>query len=168
MKNCFHSARNCLAWLSLLAAAPCSPALAQKWATDMFDHASHDFGVVARGAKAEHRFKIENIYVEDAHIKSVKSSCGCTTPVATKDRLKTWETLEIVVVVDTRNHLGHKDATITVVFDKPFAAEVQLQVHCTIRGDVVVQPALIDFGSVPQGVVRSSEPRSPTPAATIG
>ena len=68
----------------------------------MFDHTSYDFGVVARGAKAEHRFKIENIYVEDAHIKSVKSSCGCTSPVATKDRLKTWDTSDVVVDIDTR------------------------------------------------------------------
>ena len=27
-----------------------------------------------------------------------------------------------------------------------------MQVHCNVRGDVVVQPGLIDFGSVPQGV----------------
>ena len=44
----------------------------QDWAKAMFDHTSHDFGVVARGAKVEHRFVIENIYEEDAHIQSVR------------------------------------------------------------------------------------------------
>ena len=44
---------------------------AQDWARKMFDKTTHDFGVVARGAKAEYRFVIENIYEEDAHIKSV-------------------------------------------------------------------------------------------------
>ena len=168
MKNRFHRRKTCLAWLLLLVAAPCSPAFAQKWATDMFAQTSYDFGVIARGAKAEHRFKIENIYVEDAHIKSVKSSCGCTTPTLTKDRLKTWDTAEVVVAIDTRRYLEHKDATITVVFDKPFPAEVQLQVHCNIRGDVVVQPGVVDFGTVLQGAARSSGPRSRTPAAPIG
>ena len=56
-----------------------------------------------------------------------------------------------MVTIDTRQFLGRKDATIKVMFDKPFKAEVQLQVHCNIRGDVVVQPGVVDFGSVPQG-----------------
>ena len=37
----------------------------------MFDHTTHDFGVVARGAKVEHRFVVENNYEEDIHIESV-------------------------------------------------------------------------------------------------
>ena len=59
------SKKTCLAWLVLIAAA--APAFGQKWAAEMFNNqTSYDFGVIARGAKAEHRFKIENIYVEDA------------------------------------------------------------------------------------------------------
>ena len=38
--------------------------LGQQWAKEMFDHTSHDFGTVARGAKMEHRFTLENIYEE--------------------------------------------------------------------------------------------------------
>ena len=38
-------------------------------------------------------------------------------------------------------------------FDKPFPAEVQLQIHCNIRGDVVVQPGAVEFGAVAQGSV---------------
>ena len=50
----------------------------QDWANKMFvGPRTHDFGVVARGAKAEHRFVIENSYEEDAHVKSVTSSCQC-------------------------------------------------------------------------------------------
>ena len=87
---------------------------AQDWAKAMFDRTTHDFGVVARGAKVEHRFVVENSYEEDAHIKSVSSSCGCSTPQVTKQLLKTWEKAEIVVTLDTRGFLGRKDATITV------------------------------------------------------
>ena len=43
----------------------------EDWARAMFDHTTHDFGVVARGAKVEHRFIIENIYEEDAHVESL-------------------------------------------------------------------------------------------------
>jgi hypothetical protein len=117
----------------------------------MFNHTTHDFGVVARGAKVEHRFTIENIYEEDAHIASVESSCGCTTPKLSRNLLKTWEKAELVVSIDTRGFLGRKDATIKVLFDQPFVAEVQLHVHTYIRSDIVVQPGEVAFGSVMQG-----------------
>jgi hypothetical protein len=124
---------------------------AQDWAKTMFNETAHDFGVVARGAKVEHRFIVENVYEEDAHIQSVSSSCGCSTPQVNRKLLKTWEKAEILVTVDTRGFLGRKDATITVAFDKPFPAEVQLHVHTYIRSDIVVQPGEVAFGSVMQG-----------------
>jgi hypothetical protein len=40
---------------------------------------------------------------------------------------------------------------LTVTFDKPLFAEVQLHVHGFIRGDVTLQPGNVDFGSVDQG-----------------
>ncbi len=90
--------------LVLLASAATAPG--QQWANEMFDHTSYDFRTVARGAKVEHRFTIENVYVEDAHIASVQSSCGCTAPQLTKDFLKTWDKAELIVTVDTRQFLG--------------------------------------------------------------
>lgn len=132
-------------------------AQAQDWAKKMFDKTTHDFKVVARGAKAEGRFVIENIYEEDAHIKAVTSSCQCSKPRATKELLKTWDTAEIVVTLDTRAEPGRKDGTIEVEFDKPFPAKVQLHVHSFIRGDVVVQPGAVQFGSVNQGAETARE-----------
>lgn len=128
------------------------PAAAQEWARKMFDHTSHDFGVVARGAKAEHRFTLENIYEEDVRIASIRSTCGCTATEISKRHLATWEKAEIVATLDTRSFLGRKDSTLTVVFDRPFPAEVQLHVRSYIRSDVVVQPGAVQFGSIPQGL----------------
>jgi hypothetical protein len=127
------------------------------WATEMFDHTSHDFGVVARGAKAEHRFTIENNNEEDIHIESVTSSCHCTVAKLTKQTLKSWEKAEIVVTLDTRSEPGRKDATIDVVFAAPYSARVQLHTHSYIRGDVVVLPGAVQFGSVNQGTEGKSE-----------
>lgn len=124
---------------------------AEQWAAAMFDHLSHDFGVVARGAEVEHRFPLENLYLEDVHVDAVRSTCGCTTPKVPKPLLKTYEKGEIVAVLDTRNFTGRKDATLTVVFDKPFPAEVQLHVQSYIRSDVVIEPGHIEFGTVPLG-----------------
>lgn len=145
--------RGNLAALLLLVLAG-STGLGQQWAIDMFDHTSHDFGTVARGTKVEHTFTMENIYVEDAHIASIRSSCGCAIPKYPGRILKTWDKAKIVAQVDTRGFYGRKDATLTVVLDKPFPAEVRLHVYAYIRRDVVVQPGVVQFGTVYQGTTR--------------
>jgi len=137
--------------LFLGALACAAAAQAQDWAKAMFNETSHDFGVVARGAKEEHRFIVENIYEEDANIKSVEPSCACSIPQVNRKHLKTWEKAEVLVTLDTRGTLGRKDATIKVVFDKPFTGEVLLYIHAYIRSDIVVQPGAVSFGSVAQG-----------------
>ncbi len=146
-----HLTQNtCLALLLLSLGA--ATGRSQEWARKMFDTTSHDFGTVARGANVEHRFTVENIYEEDAHIAAVRTSCGCTVPTVTKQNLKTWEKSEIIAKIDTRGYYGRKDATVTVVFDRPFPAEVQLKIHTFIRSDVVVQPGSVQFGTLAQGV----------------
>src|SRR6185295_13747119 len=46
---------------------------------------------------------------------------------------------------------GFREATITVKFDKPMAAEVQLNIRALIRSDVVLTPSKVDFGTVDAG-----------------
>ena len=111
----------------------------------MFDHTSHDFGTVARGAKVEHRFNFENIYLEDAHIVSAVASCGCTSPEVPTEIIKTWGKAAVVVHIDTVNFQGQKDVTVNVKFDKPFEGEVQLSIHCYIRSDVVLDPGAVNL-----------------------
>ena len=132
------------------------------WAKEMFTHTEHNFGAVARGAKAEHAFTFQNLYEEDIYILSVRSSCGCTNPTATKKVVKKWEKADILATLDTRSFMGHKEAAITVKLGfagSPVTNEVILKVSCFIRSDVVVQPGMIQFGSVAQG---SAEERAVT------
>jgi hypothetical protein len=117
----------------------------------MFDATSHDFGTVAKGSEAEYRFTIKNLYEEDLRIVKIESSCGCTTTRVSKRDLKTFETAEIVADFNTRDYQGHRSATLTVTVQCVSQAEVQLRVTGFIRGDVVTQPGIIDFGSIDQG-----------------
>ena len=130
-------------------------ASAQDWAKKMFTDGggslSHDFGTVARGAKVEHHFKFKNLYEEDFHITGVRSSCNCTTPECPKTLLKKLEDGEIVAIFNTSAFTGARHATITVSIDKPFAAEVQLNVTGTIRTDVSFSPNFVDLGEVDRG-----------------
>ena len=148
MRRCF------ITLIVLLAAGPAC--LADDWATEMFDHTSHDFGVVARGQEAEHRFPLENLYQEDVCLRGAQSSCTCIAPKISKATLKTHEKGEIVAVVDTRKFLGRKEATFRIEvtsLTKQGLAKEEVQLHCYvyIRSDVVLEPGAVQFGSVPLG-----------------
>ena len=143
-------------FLIILSVASCwtPSANAENWASKMFAETNHDFGAVSRNAKTEYAFVIENIYEEDVHIASVRSSCGCTKPVVNKKTIKTWEKSEIVAQFNTRSFIGNKSALITVVIDQPYYAEIQLTVHGHIRSDIVTEPGEINFGEVAVGSKR--------------
>jgi hypothetical protein len=138
-----------LALAMLMAAAGAAPA--KEWAQKMFAATSHDFGNVARGAKAEFAFELQNQYEEEVHIADVRTSCGCTTPTITKPTLKTWEKGSIVATLNTRSFVGQRNSTLTVVIDKPFYAEVHLLISGNIHSDVDFQPGVVAFGDVEQG-----------------
>jgi hypothetical protein len=140
-----------LAIAVVTAAWAAEPVVAQEWARKMFSVTSHNFGTVAKGSKTEYRFVFRNMYEEELHVAGIRTSCGCTTPTVTKQTLKTHETAEVVAAFNTRTFLGQHGATLTVTFDKPYAAEVQLRVAGNIRGDVTFDPPFVDLGTVDLG-----------------
>jgi hypothetical protein len=127
----------------------------QTWADKMFEGKTHDFRIVGRGTKTEHHFDFTNLYEEDVHVKAIRTSCGCTTPSLTQDTLKTHETASVVATFNTNTFIGQKSATITVVFDRPTYAEVQLKVSGFIRTDITFDPPEVSYGELPSG--QSSE-----------
>ncbi len=127
------------------------------WAKMMFTTTSHDFRTVGRGTKSEFHFELKNIYKEDVHIASVRTSCGCTTPVVTQDTIKTHETGSVIAKFNTDTHIGQKSAVLTVVFDKPFYSEVQLSVRGFIRTDVTFSPEEVNFGEASEGETKEQE-----------
>jgi hypothetical protein len=132
----------------LLAALAAAPAMGQEWARKMFEATNHDFVSVARGSKVEYRFVFTNLYKEDVHIASVRSSCGCTTAQFSERPIKTYEKGEVIATLNTQSYSGQRSATLTVTFDQPFYAEVQLLVTGFVRTDVTLDPPGIEFGSV--------------------
>ncbi len=124
---------------------------AQQWALKMLNKTDHDFGLVARGSDTVYKFEVKNIYKEDIVLDSVRSSCGCTSPSIEGNVLKTYEKGYIVAKFNTRTFTGIHSATLTLTISKPYPAQVQLRVHGNIRGDVVFEPGMIDFGTVKQG-----------------
>ena len=126
---------------------------AQEWARNLLATTEHNFGSVARGAKAEYLFVITNNLQDDVHIAAVRSSCGCTTPSIANDKrtLKTYETGAILAHLNSDTHVGQRAATLTVTFDQPQYAEVQLQIRALVHTDVLMEPTSLQFGTVDQG-----------------
>jgi len=123
----------------------------QNWARRMFEITEHDFGTIARGAKAEYAFTFTNKFAQDVRIASVRSSCGCTSPSFDPNPIKTYEHGSVLARINSDSFLGKQGATLTVVFDKPQRAVVQLHVKVFVRKDVVFNPPSVNFGSLSLG-----------------
>jgi uncharacterized protein DUF1573 len=132
-------------------------ASAKEWAQKMFKATRHDFGHVAHGSKQSFAFEVTNMYEEDVHIADVRTSCGCTSPTITKNTLKSWEKGAILATLNTQSFSGQRNATITVVIDKPYYAEVQLLVAVNIHNDIEINPGAVSFGNVDQGSAAERE-----------
>lgn len=129
----------------------------ENWAAKMFKTTKHDFRAVGRGTKTEYHFEFTNLYEQDVHVAAVRSSCGCTTPSVTKNTLKTHEKAAIVAKFNTSTFIGKKSAKITVVFDRPFYSEVQLNVSGFIRTDITFDPPEVAFGEIAAGSVTQQD-----------
>jgi hypothetical protein len=134
---------------------------AQDWARKLLATTEHDFGSVARGAKAEYAFIVTNNTQSDVHIASVRSSCGCTSPYVENDKrtLKTYEKGAIIAHLNSDTHVGQRAATLTVTFDQPYYAEVQLQIRALVHTNILMEPASLQFGVVEQGKAREARVR---------
>jgi hypothetical protein len=123
----------------------------------MFTSTQHDFGAVARAAKTEYRFEFENKYTQPIHVRSVRTSCNCTTPIIETETVQPGQIGTILARFNTHSHIGKRQATVTVTFDQPQFSEVQLTVRGYIRTDVVFNPGEVDMGSISEGASKSQK-----------
>lgn len=121
------------------------------WTDQAFPVKKHNFGTVAVASKTEFRFPIFNPHSQTMHIQTVRTSCGCTTPVVETPYIEPGQAGSLLAKFNTPTFRGKKGATVTVVIDKPFYQEVRLRVDGYIRSDVVFHPGEVDFGMVSQG-----------------
>lgn len=142
-----------------------SPICAAEWAKDLFQgtQTTYDFGTVARGADVIHRFQFKNCFKEDIRIVNVRSTCNCTLPsidTAQDSRtLKTGDVGSIIARLNTPAFIGYRSATLTVTFEftnsKGIGAidEVQLQVRGNIQDKLLLEPKIVQFNNVSQGMI---------------
>ena len=136
----------------VLCVLACHPCLGQEWAVKDVPGDGARFRLRRTGGQGRVplRFR-EHFTLEDIHISDVRTSCGCTTPSVETPLLKTYEQGAILAHFNTTSSSDSVPQRSPVTIDRPFYAEVQLQIRGYIRGDVVVEPGSVQVGSLDQG-----------------
>ncbi|MGQ9863812.1 MAG: DUF1573 domain-containing protein [Bacteroidia bacterium] len=120
-----------------------APALAPSNSSIEFEALEHDFGEVTEGPAAQHTFKFTNKSSQPLRLKSVKPSCGCTTPRWTQEEIPPGGRGEIHVSYDTKGRPGPFHKTITVQH-----SQSETPIILSIKGKVIRDPALANFNEV--------------------
>jgi hypothetical protein len=145
-----HAVFLTLAWMVLgTASAP-----AQNWVASVFPERAYDFGTVARGSKIRHAFKVVNTTAQDIHISDWRTKCGCTDVRVGARQIPPGTQTVVEATIDTSRFQGYKASGLTLVLDRPQYREVDLNLTCFIRNDVLLNPGQVDFGVV----TRKSKP----------
>ena len=144
-----------IAWLGLALLGLGASAHAQggNWAEACFDEHSVDFGNVPRGAKVRHQFVLTNRTKQTINVLDVRASCGCTSGFASATTIPSGKTAYIEAQMDTRNFVGIKQTTLTVMMatDTGYTGEARFSVQSNILSDIVLNPGSIDFGLIAKG-----------------
>ncbi len=146
-----------LSVLMLAVWAPSAFGQGYEWLDSALPERSFDFGTVARGSKLHHAFAIVNRGDQEIRILESRTKCGCTEAKIGAKSIPPGTQTSVEVTIDTTRFLGHKPSGVTLVFESPSYVQADLDTSCYIRGDIVTEPGLLDFG-----VVRRSE----TPPST--
>ena len=119
------------------------------WAQSLFPNRDHNFGTVAKAAKAEHTFEFKNEFDQPIEILSVNPSCTCTLPEVPTKIVKPGETGQIIAKFQTRKFSGQRGATLNISMKKGNDYSTALvSVKGYIRQDVVVHPPEVDLPKV--------------------
>ncbi len=120
------------------------------WVTDVFPQRAYDFGYVARGSQIRHTFPLVNKTTSEIRIADWRTKCGCTNVRVGARVIPPGTQTTIEATIDTTKFQGYKASGLTLVLNQPSYAEVDLNLTCFIRGDIVMNPGQIDFGVIRQ------------------
>lgn len=110
-----------------------------------FATAEHDFGDIEEGAEVTYTFVVTNRGRDPLTLRSVRPSCGCTTPSFTAEPIEPGGAGELVVAFDSAGRPGPFRKSIHVT---AAAGDKQIAETLYITGDVQ-RPSLTS--GVPQG-----------------
>jgi hypothetical protein len=116
--------------------------------TSVFPERTHDFGNVARGSQVRHAFPVVNRTASDVRIVNWQTKCGCTNVRVGARVIPPGTQTTVEATIDTTKFQGQKATGLTLFVDGPVPAQIELNLTCFIRGDILLNPGQFDFGTV--------------------
>jgi len=142
--------------LGMVISSPAVRAQGLDWVASALPERAYDFGTVARGSQVRHAFSLINRSDQEIRIADWRTKCGCTNVRVGAKVIPPGTQTTIEATIDTTKFLGYKPSGLTLIFDRPTFVEVDLNLTCFIRGDIVMNPGQMDFG-----IVRRSDKMPP-------
>ncbi len=142
--------------LGMVISSPAVRAQGLDWVASALPERAYDFGTVARGSQVRHAFALINRSDQEIHIADWRTKCGCTNVRVGAKVIPPGTQTTIEATIDTTKFLGYKPSGLTLIFDRPAFVEIDLNLTCFIRGDIVMNPGQMDFG-----IVRRSDKMPP-------
>lgn len=140
-------------WLALFVVALTSTGLAVADQSDdeapraIVQDTIMNFGVVNRGDRVTHEFRIDNAGSAALEITEVKPSCGCT--VADYDKtIGPGQSGVIKATMDTSNLKGGIAKAVKVYTNDPINPEINLVMKANIKSQVEIEPGYARFVAV--------------------
>lgn len=110
-----------------------------------FSETSFNAGSAWEGDVVSHLFAFRNAGAGPLHVSRVRSTCGCTAALASKDTLAPGESGEIKVEFNTRRYHGNQKKTVFVTSDDPADSTVQLHLEVEVKTAGTLSPRAIAF-----------------------
>ncbi|MGZ3388679.1 MAG: DUF1573 domain-containing protein [Isosphaeraceae bacterium] len=142
--------------LGMVISSPAVRAQGLDWVASALPERAYDFGTVARGSQVRHAFSLINRSDQEIRIADWRTKCGCTNVRVGAKVIPPGTQTTIEATIDTTKFLGYKPSGLTLIFDRPAFVEIDLNLTCFIRGDIVMNPGQMDFG-----IVRRSDKMPP-------
>jgi LEA14-like dessication related protein len=98
-----------------------------------YDSRTFDFGEIMEGRKAEYTFRIMNKGGKDLVIRSVTTSCDCTTGQPASNIIKAGGGTTMKVSFDSREKAGIQNRILTVISNDPANSTTILRVTGTVK-----------------------------------
>lgn len=117
----------------------------------VFEETEHDFGEIPQGSNVTYTFTFNNDGEGTLEIGKLKTSCGCTAALASRDKLEPGDKGEVKVTFTSGKFKGNITKTVTVPSNDPKNPEVALHIKAVVKVDIEITPNSLNFGDMPRG-----------------
>jgi hypothetical protein len=121
------------------------------------DDAKYDWGTVDQGDKVTHSFKFKNTGDDTLIIFNVRSSCGCTAALASRDHLAPGEVGEITTTFDSAGRSKKQRKSVNVATNDPETPTFTFVLEGHIKVPFEIKPSYLTFQTVTKGTSSTSE-----------